>query len=94
MNNGCLICGKDQSYPICSNCKNDPFLVEETRQKLAHYKDTNTLKNMYSQKLPEIKDLNTNHFWDEKLDGIQLLSNQDGLTKDRVKISDGIPIIV
>src|SRR5260370_4178171 len=87
MNNTCLICGKDKSYPICSSCKNDPFLVEETRQKMGEYKDISSLKHLYSQKLEEIKDLNTNHFWDEKLDGVQLLSNQDGLTKDRVKIA-------
>lgn len=85
--NKCLICAKEQSYPICPNCKNDPFLVEEARQKLAQQKDISTLKQMYSQKFPEIKDVNTNNFWDEKLQGTQYLSDQDGLTKDRVKIS-------
>ncbi len=83
----CLICKKDHLYPICLDCRKNPFLVEETRQKLAQSKDISYLEEMYSKKFLEIKDVNTNHFWDEKLDGLQLLSNQDGLTKDRVKIS-------
>ncbi|HYT46751.1 MAG TPA: class I SAM-dependent methyltransferase [Methylomirabilota bacterium] len=85
--NTCVICSNAQSYPICSQCKTDPFLVEEARQKLAKQKDMSSLKHMYSQKFSEIKDVNTNHFWDDKLNGTQYLSDQDGLTKDRVKIA-------
>ena len=51
---------------------------------IANRGDLSTLKNMYSSLSKEIYDLNTNKFWDERLNEIQRLQDQDGMTKERV----------
>lgn len=80
----CLICLKTNSYPLCSVCGRNPFLIEKGRQKLAENRDLKTFQKMYKKSLPEIKNLNTRLFWDKKLDRTDFLINQDGMTKERI----------
>ncbi len=44
---------------------------------------------MYNPILPEIEDLNTSKFWDEKFVNEESLDKQDGMTKDRIKTAVG-----
>lgn len=74
-------------YPLCSKCAKKPFLVERARQILASINDLGTLKTIYNSKYAEIKNLNTSSFWNEKLSGKTSLENQDGMTRDRIKIA-------
>lgn len=46
------------------NKQNDPFALEALRAKLAQKKNYKKLKATYSEKYPEIKDLNTPKLWD------------------------------
>ena len=44
------------------------FEIEKKRQRLATKGKINELKKLYSPSLPEIKNLNTGKFWDERID--------------------------
>lgn len=66
-----------------------PYEVERKRQKLAEKGNLSELKKTYSSKFPEIKDLNNPSFWDEKYLIKENLSQQDGITKDRIKTAAG-----
>jgi ubiquinone/menaquinone biosynthesis C-methylase UbiE len=81
----CLICNKNQRYPICWKCKKNPFKVEKCRQILAERNELAELKKMYLSSYAEIQDINSADFWNKKLNDIHLLSKQDGMTKDRIK---------
>jgi len=83
----CLVCNLKNSYPICKKCSGNPFKVERTRQKLAKIDDLKALKDTYISSMAEIKNLNTRTFWNKKLDKIIHFKDQDGLTKDRIKIA-------
>jgi len=65
----------------------NPFNVERCRQILAINKNYNVLKQLYSKYYTEIKNINTPKMWDEKFQEIGGLKDQDGMTRDRVKIS-------
>lgn len=80
----CLICGFQDKYPICSDCSKDPFDLEKCRQVLAEKKDFDVLKTLYNSSLAQIQDKNTSVFWNQKLGEIQLLKDQDRMTKDRI----------
>ena len=83
--NECLICKTENIYPICNKCAKKPFLVEKVRQILASIDELKLLKMTYGFRNPEIRDLNTSSFWNNKLSGEGRLDEQDGMTKDRVK---------
>lgn len=85
--NECLICKKSNKYPGCKKCIKNPFFVERIRQILASVNDLNALKNTYNSNYAEIKNLNSASFWNNRLSDKVSLSNQDGMTKDRVKIA-------
>jgi len=85
----CLICNLKNSYPICRKCTVNPFEVEKCRQILAQTRDIKTLKELYISSMAEIKTLNTSGFWNKKLEKIFYLKDQDGMTKERVKIAFG-----
>lgn len=80
----CLICNRNKSNFICHFCSEDPFLIEEYRRKVAVKKDYLLLKKLYSSNYAEISDLNSKEFWDEKLERVQVLKEQDGMTKARI----------
>ncbi len=65
------------------------YKIEFQRQRLASKNDLVRLKSMYSPILPEIEDLNTSKFWDEKFVNEESLDKQDGMTKDRIKTAVG-----
>lgn len=89
----CLICKRRKSYTICKYCSINSFNVEECRQILANEREFIQLKKMYSAKYPEIKNLNTADFWNNKLRIVQYLKDQDGMTQDRVNIAaDFLPV--
>lgn len=63
----------------------DPYEVEKKRQLLASNKEFDKLKKLYRADLPEIKDINSSKFWDERYNEEQTFEYQDRMTKDRVK---------
>ena len=67
--------------------KNNPFVMEKQRHKLATEKKLAELKKFYSVSFPEIKNLNTSRFWDERIDINIDHKPEDGMTKERVKIA-------
>lgn len=79
------MCLKSRAYPICKVCIKNPFNIEKCRQFLAESRDFFALKNLYKDSLPEIINVNTENFWDEKFIKTHRLKDQDGLTKDRIK---------
>ena len=83
--NQCLVCKSKNKYPLCKKCSKKPFLVERYRQILASIGDLNLLRETYSPKYAEIRNLNTSSFWNDKLSENPVLEEQDGMTKDRVK---------
>ena len=85
----CLICNIINNYPICKKCTVNPFEVEKCRQILAQIGNLKTLKEMYISSMAEIETLNTPAFWNKKLDKIFYFKDQDGMTKERIKIAFG-----
>src|SRR5579885_2818701 len=67
--------------------KRSPYDIEYYRTELAILGKLNLLKTTYSSKLPEIKDENSNSFWNYRLAKYETLSQQDGMTKDRIRIA-------
>lgn len=65
--------------------KDSPFEIERKRQNLASAKKYKELAETYIKKYPEIKDLNTPKLWDDIYSKDVKLSDQDGMTKDRIK---------
>jgi len=63
----------------------DPFEIEKNRQKIAETANLEKLKTTYSNNLPEINDLNTAPFWDERLNKKHTLQMEDGMTQERIK---------
>lgn len=63
------------------------FNIEKKRQFAAENKDFSELRSLYDNKYPEIKDLNTSKMWDDIYSYANKLSNQDSMTKDRVRIA-------
>jgi 2-polyprenyl-3-methyl-5-hydroxy-6-metoxy-1,4-benzoquinol methylase len=67
--------------------KKSPFRVEEERARLAAKGKLSELRRMYSTHMPEIPDLNSATFWDERLIKRMPLSKQDGMTQDRARLA-------
>jgi 2-polyprenyl-3-methyl-5-hydroxy-6-metoxy-1,4-benzoquinol methylase len=65
--------------------KLSPFGVEYRRQHLAQEGKLKELKDTYSKSLPEISDLNTRPFWNERLEVRTPLAQADGMTQKRAK---------
>lgn len=80
----CVIC-RINEYPICKTCRKDPFKIERCRQILAETNDLVNLRKLYIDSLPEIKNLNTEKFWNEKFIMPQKFDNQDSMTRDRIR---------
>src|SRR3972149_7277486 len=83
----CFVCHKDNINMLCKICAINPFRVENYRQILARQRKLHLLKKTYSTSFPEIKDLNTPSFWDNKLAITKSIQQEDSMTKDRVKIA-------
>lgn len=62
------------------------FELEKKRQKFAEENDLENLIKLYKHGLPEIKDLNSPNFWDERYSSELNLEHQDSMTKERIKI--------
>ncbi len=65
----------------------NPFNIERCRQMLAESKEINTLRRLYERSFTEIKDNNTSDMWDENFEDIGNIKDQDGMTKERIKIA-------
>src|SRR6266511_4726699 len=63
------------------------YQIEHKRSELAAQGRLSELRQLYSAKYPEIKDENSSHFWNERLEGRQPLRMQDGMTRDRTKLA-------
>lgn len=61
--------------------------IEYKRSKLAAEDKLQELKETYSSKYPEIKDLNSAKHWDERQNLRMDLMQQDGMTQDRVRMA-------
>jgi 2-polyprenyl-3-methyl-5-hydroxy-6-metoxy-1,4-benzoquinol methylase len=63
------------------------FQLEKNRQKLAFMGELSVLNEKYKQSLPEIKNLNTSKFWDQRIDARIDHGPGDGMTRERVDIA-------
>lgn len=83
----CLVCGKKSKSHFCTECRNNPFRVEELRQILAARGNIDELKRMYDKSLPEILNLNTNVFWNDRIDKSMDHIPARGMTAERIKVA-------
>lgn len=83
----CLVCHRKGTVNLCDVCLGNPFTVEDYRRILAEKGELQLLKKTYMSSFPEIKDINTPEMWDEAFKDIGDIEDQDGMTKDRVKIA-------
>ncbi|MEK7160148.1 MAG: class I SAM-dependent methyltransferase [Patescibacteria group bacterium] len=67
--------------------KKDPFKLEKLRQNLASKHKLSELKLLYDKSLPEISDLNTSNFWNERIQKQIDYAPEDGMTRDRINIA-------
>lgn len=67
--------------------KKNPYRIEELRQSLASKGRLAELKLLYNKSLPEIPNLNTSDFWDERIDSNIKYKPGDGMTKERINIA-------
>lgn len=81
----CVVCLSHRAYPICKTCSKNQFKIEKCRQILAESSDLFSLRKLYRKSLPEIKNVNTEEFWNAKFISIQNFNNQDPITKDRIR---------
>jgi len=65
----------------------EAFRIEKHRQELASMGKYNLLRGEYKPSLPEIKNLNTSSFWDERIDEDIDHQPYDGMTMERVGIA-------
>lgn len=82
----CITCDKNK-YPLCSNCSRNPYFVEKARRVLAQKNGLKSLKQLYSEKYAEIKNYNTNSFWNIKFSSPVSYANEPSVTKERIKIA-------
>lgn len=80
----CVICLLNE-YLICKTCRKNPYKIERCRQILAEKNDLVQLEKLYRESLPEIKNVNTEKFWNEKFITPQKFDSQDPMTKDRIR---------
>lgn len=77
---------------LCPACFRNPFYVEDIRKILSVKNDKRNFLQTYKSPYSEIQNKNTGTFWDKKFTNEQLLTQQDGMTKDKIKtISQLIP---
>lgn len=62
----------------------DPFIAEEHRDKLAQSRQYQLFKNTYKN-FPEIKNVNTNSFWNNNFSRELSLNDQDEFTKEKIR---------
>ncbi|HVT01667.1 MAG TPA: class I SAM-dependent methyltransferase [Patescibacteria group bacterium] len=63
---------------------NTPYEVEELRDKFVQEGKLEDFKKTYSYSYPEIKNTNTGNFWDDKFDSPENLTDQDGMTREKI----------
>lgn len=83
----CLVCKKRNIKNLCYECSKNAFRFENYRQILAEKGELHSLIKTYKSFFPEIKDINTPEMWDKTFTDIGAIGDQDGMTKDRVKIA-------
>lgn len=66
------------------NKKHDPFLLEELRDKFASKGEITRFLRTYKEKLPEITNLNTSAFWDEKIIESEGKCNENPIYRDKL----------
>jgi 2-polyprenyl-3-methyl-5-hydroxy-6-metoxy-1,4-benzoquinol methylase len=69
--------------------KNTVIEIEKARQAFAAKNKLFELKRFYEASLPEIKNLNTAGFWDERIDEVVDHIPYDGMTDERIRIAYG-----
>lgn len=65
----------------------NPFKIEKLRQSLASKYKLNELKFLYNNSLPEITNLNSAHFWNERIEKHVDYKPGDGMTRERINIA-------
>lgn len=85
--NHCIVCKyKINRWGICDCCRNDPFKVEEFRDYLSKKEMYSKLRKTYTKDYKEIKNINTEDFWDLKfLTSSDLNYKNDHMMKKKIK---------
>lgn len=64
----------------------NPFRIEDLRDRLAHSQKYSELGKTYSDELPEIKDLNSKPFWNERMYADWSTLESNSIYKDKINI--------
>lgn len=82
----CFLCKKTTQDPLlCKNCISNPFIVENARSKAAKNGKLEIFKRLYSKTYGSIKNVNSKHFWNKYFEKNSTLSNQDSMTRDKIR---------
>lgn len=82
----CLICNKASGrLLLCANCRKDPFVVEDARKKAASFSNPKIFTQLYFSSYSEIHNKNTKNFWNTYFEEELSLSDQDQMTKEKIK---------
>ena len=81
----CITCNK-QTFPLCQNCRKNPYFVEKARRFLAEKGDLKNLTALYFMKYAVLKDENTDKFWDLNFSDFVSLDEEESVTKEKIKI--------
>ena len=79
----CITCNK-QTFPLCQNCRKNPYFVEKARRFLAEKGDLKNLTALYFMKYAVLKDENTDKFWDLNFSDFVSLDEEDSVTKEKI----------
>lgn len=80
----CLLCKKETRDIICKRCSHDPYLIESARDILAINRHFSLLKRIYSKNYTQVKNLNSQEFWNKKFNNLERYEEQDQMTKDKI----------
>lgn len=85
----CYICNKINNNPsdviLCNRCSTNPYSVEDLRDQLAIKKQDQLFMDTYSLKYSEIKNLNTETFWDKIFEQTTFCKDQDPMTLEKIE---------
>lgn len=90
----CLLCKKvSKKNLLCDKCIKNPFLVEDARDILATKSGLHTFKKTYSLNYTEIKNINSEKFWNENFSTPLNFDQQNQMTKEKInKVISFLPI--
>lgn len=88
----CYLCHNSSKNVLCEKCSKNPFLVEDARNKASKENNLQMFGEFYKDLYSEIKNINTNNFWNNEFENELTLNDQDSMTKDKInKIFQLVP---